>query len=152
MGKVGDVKLANVNKVGEDELFNRLATGTTLTDLLKEVGIGYKLWARWLDSSEGRRQRYADAQEQSAHFFASRAVSTAVNTHEMDSTINSAKLQVETDKWMAAKLNPQYDTRHREVAVNISVGDLHAEAAALLRQVSGDVIEGEAEDVSDVEP
>jgi len=152
MGKVGDVKLANVNKVGEDELFNRLATGTTLTDLLKEVGIGYKLWARWLDSSDGRRQRYADAQEQSAHFFASRAVSTAVNTHEMDSTINSAKLQVETDKWMAAKLNPQYDTRHREVAVNISVGDLHAEAAALLRQVSGDVIEGEAEDVSDVEP
>jgi len=152
MGKVGDIKLANVNKVGEDELFNRLATGTTLTDLLKEVGIGYKLWARWLDSSDGRRQRYADAQEQSAHFFASRAVSTAVNTHEMDSTINSAKLQVETDKWMAAKLNPQYDTRHREVAVNISVGDLHAEAAALLRQVSGDVIEGEAEDVSDVEP
>jgi len=152
MGKVGDVKLANVNKVGEDELFNRLATGTTLTDLLKEVGIGYKLWARWLDSSDGRRQRYADAQEQSAHFFASRAVSTAVNTHEVDSTINSAKLQVETDKWMAAKLNPQYDTRHREVAVNISVGDLHAEAAALLRQVSGDVIEGEAEDVSDVEP
>jgi len=152
MGKVGDVKLANVNKVGEDEFFNRLATGTTLTDLLKEVGIGYKLWARWLDSSDGRRQRYADAQEQSAHFFASRAVSTAVNTHEVDSTINSAKLQVETDKWMAAKLNPQYDTRHREVAVNISVGDLHAEAAALLRQVSGDVIEGEAEDVSDVEP
>tara|TARA_R100001480_G_scaffold35863_3_gene48317 strand:- start:978 stop:1436 length:459 start_codon:yes stop_codon:yes gene_type:complete len=152
MGKVGDVKLANVNKVGEDELFNRLATGTTLTDLLKEVGIGYKLWARWLDSSDGRRQRYADAQEQSAHFFASRAVSTAVNTHEMDSTINSAKLQVETDKWMAAKLNPQYDTRHKEVAVNISVGDLHAEAAALLREVSGDVIEGEAEDVSDAEP
>ena len=149
MGKVGDVKLANVNNVGEDELFNRLATGTTLTELLKEVGIGYKLWARWLDSSDGRRQRYADAQEQSAHFFASRAVSTAVNTHEVDSTINSAKLQVETDKWMAAKLNPQYDTRHKEVAVNISVGDLHAEAAALLRQVSGDVIEGEAEDVSD---
>lgn len=152
MSKVGDVKLANVNKVGEDELFNRLATGTTLTELLKDVGIGYKLWARWLDSDDGRRIRYAEAQEQSAHFFASRAVSTAVNTHEVDSTINSAKLQVETDKWMAAKLNPQYDTRHKELAVNINVGDLHAEAAALLRQVSDDVIEGEAEDVSDAEP
>ena len=151
MGAIGDAKIAEVNKIGEDELFNRLTTGTTLTDLLKEIGIGYKLWARWLDSVEGRRQRYAEAQEQAAHFYASRAVTTAVNTHVEDNTINSARLQVDTDKWMAAKLNPQYDTRHKEVAVNISVGDLHAEAAALLREVSGDVIEGEAEDVSDVE-
>ena len=70
--------------------------------------------------------------------------------HAEDNSIHSARLQVDTDKWMAAKLNPQYDTRHKEVAVNISVGDLHAEAAALLREVSGDVIEGQAEDVTDV--
>tara|TARA_B100001057_G_C22235852_1_gene713833 strand:- start:21 stop:479 length:459 start_codon:yes stop_codon:yes gene_type:complete len=151
MGKVADVKLANVTKIGEDELFNRLATGTTLTDLLKDIGIGYKLWSRWLDMADGRRQRYAEAQEQSAHFFAARAVNTAVSVHTEDNSIHSARLQVDTDKWMAAKLNPQYDTRHKEVAVNISVGDLHAEAAALLREVSGDVIEGQAKDVSDAE-
>ena len=151
MGKVADVKLASVNQIAEDELFNRLATGTTLSELLKDIGIGYKLWARWLDMAEGRRQRYVEAQEQSAHFFASRAVNTAVSVHAEDNSIYSARLQVDTDKWMAAKLNPQYDTRHKEVAVNISVGDLHAEAAALLREVSGDVIEGKAEDVSDVE-
>ena len=151
MGKVADVKLANVTKIGEDELFNRLATGTTLTDLLKDIGIGYKLWSRWLDMADGRRQRYAEAQEQSAHFFAARAVNTAVSVHTEDNSIHSARLQVDTDKWMAAKLNPQYDTRHKEVAVNISVGDLHAEAAALLREVSGEVIEGEVNDVGEVE-
>ena len=150
MGKVADVKIASVNQIGEDELFNRLATGTTLSELLKDIGIGYKLWARWLDMSEGRRQRYVEAQEQSALFFASRAVNTAVSVHAEDNSIHSARLQVDTDMWMAAKLNPQYDTRHKEVAVNISVGDLHAEAAALLREVSGDVIEGQAEDVTDV--
>jgi len=48
-------------------------------------------------------------------------------------------LQVDTDKWMASKLNAQYDTRQRDVAINISVNDLHAQAAQLL----GDVIEGE---------
>ena len=149
MGKVADVKLANVTKIGEDELFNRLATGTTLTDLLKDIGIGYKLWSRWLDMADGRRQRYAEAQEQSAHFFAARAVNTAVSVHTEDNSIHSARLQVDTDKLMAAKLNPQYDTRHKEVAVNISVGDLHAEAAALLREVSGDVIEGEAKEIVD---
>ena len=150
MGKVADVKLGSVNQIGEDELFNRLATGTTLSELLKAIGIGDKLWARWLDMSDGRRPRYVEAQEQSAHFFASRAVNTAVSVHAEDNSIHSARLQVDTDKWMAAKLNPQYDTRHKEVAVNISVGDLHAEAAALLREVSGDVIEGQAEDVTDV--
>ena len=46
---------------------------------------------------------------------------------------------------MASKLNAQYDTRQRDVAINISVNDLHAQAAALL----SDVIEGEAEEVDD---
>ena len=54
--------------------------------------------------------------------------------------VNVARLQVDTDKWMASKLNAQYDTRQRDVAINISVNDLHAQAAQLL----GDVIEGEA--------
>ena len=54
--------------------------------------------------------------------------------------VNVARLQVDTDKWMASKLNAQYDTRQRDLAINISVNDLHAQAAQLL----GDVIEGEA--------
>ena len=60
-------------------------------------------------------------------------------------TVNVARLQVDTDKWIASKLNAQYDTRQRDVAINISVNDLHAQAAALL----GDVIEGDAVEVDD---
>ena len=54
-------------------------------------------------------------------------------------------------KWYAAKLNQQYDTRQRDVAVNISVTDLHAQAAALLAsvQANDDVIEGEWSDAED---
>ena len=65
--------------------------------------------------------------------------------------VNVARLQVDTDKWIASKLNSQYDTRQRDVAVNISVTDLHAQAAQLLNTVEmGDVIDVDAEDVSDV--
>jgi hypothetical protein len=46
-------------------------------------------------------------------------------------------------KWKAAKASPEYDTRQRDVAINISVNDLHAQAAALLNEVGGDIIEGE---------
>jgi hypothetical protein len=53
-------------------------------------------------------------------------------------------LKVDTDKWFASKMNAQYDTRQRDVAINISVTDLHAQAAQLL----GDVIDGDATDVT----
>jgi len=40
-------------------------------------------------------------------------------------------------------MSPEYDVRQRDVAINISVNDLHAQAAMLLNSVTDDVIEGE---------
>jgi len=143
MGEIGKTKLAAVEAVGEDEILERIASGVSMQQICRELNIGTKLWYKWLDSVKGRRERYNAAQAEAAHFYANRAVETAQNTDP--SMVNVARLQVDTDKWIASKLNAQYDTRQRDVAINISVNDLHAQAAALL----GDVIEGEAEDVSD---
>jgi hypothetical protein len=143
MGEIGKTKLAAVEAVGEDEILERIASGVSMQQMCRELNIGTKLWYKWLDSVKGRRERYNAAQAEAAHFYANRAVETAQNTDP--SMVNVARLQVDTDKWIASKLNAQYDTRQRDVAINISVNDLHAQAAALL----GDVIEGEAEDVSD---
>lgn len=149
MGKVGDVKLAKLTEIGEEEMFEKITSGTTVTDLLAEVNVGWRLWGRWLDSAKGRRQRYEEALQQAAHFYASRAVNAAQNA--TPDAVNVARLQVDTDKWIAAKLNQQYDTRHKEVAVNISVNDLHAQAAELLRSVgSGDTIDLDAGDYEEV--
>jgi len=141
--EIAIAKLAALDKVGEDDLFELLATGTSMRDLCKQHDVGHKLWYRWLDSAPGRRDRYEAALMEAAHFFADRAVKTAQMTDP--STVNADRLKVDTDKWIASKLNSQYDTRQKDVAINISVNDLHAQAAQLL----GDVIEGEAEDVSD---
>jgi hypothetical protein len=143
MGEIGKTKLAAVEAIGEDEILERIASGSSMQQMCRELNIGTKLWYKWLDSVKGRRERYNAAQAEAAHFYANRAVETAQNTDP--SMVNVARLQVDTDKWIASKLNAQYDTRQRDVAINISVNDLHAQAAALL----GDVIEGEAEDVSD---
>jgi hypothetical protein len=58
---------------------------------------------------------------------------------------------VDTDKWMASKRNVAYDVRQRDVAVNISIGDLHAQAAELMREIDAGnvVIEGDFDDVTD---
>ena len=149
MGEIGNAKLAALDQVGEEELFEKLTTGTSVTDLIREYNVGWKLWYRWLDSAKGRRQRYQEALDMAGHFYAARAVQTAQQADA--GSVNVARLQVDTDKWYAAKLNQQYDTRQRDVAVNISVTDLHAQAAALLAsvQASDDVIEGEWSDAED---
>ena len=143
VGEVGKAKMAALDAVGEDDIFERIAQGETMQMLCKQYDIGTKLWYKWLDSVEGRRGRYNAAQAEAAHFYAKRAVQTSqAATPDM---VNVARLQVDTDKWIASKLNAQYDTRQRDVAINISVNDLHAQAAALL----GDVIEGDAVEVRD---
>ena len=149
MGEVGDTKLAALDQVGEDVLFEKLTNGTSVTDLIREQNVGWRLWYRWLDKAQGRRQRYQEALDMAGHFYAARAVQTAQQADV--GSVNVARLQVDTDKWYAAKLNQQYDTRQRDVAVNISVTDLHAQAAALLAsvQASDDVIEGEWSDAED---
>ena len=143
ISNVAKAKLAALEEIGEDELFEQIAGGLTVRNLMKKYDVGYKLWARWLDAKAGRRDRYAAAQLEAGHFYAERAVDTAQNTDP--SMVNVARLQVDTDKWIASKLNAQYDTRQRDVAINISVNDLHAQAAQLL----GDVIEGDAVEVDD---
>ena len=143
ISNIAKAKLAALEEVGEDELFEQIASGKSVRSLMKERDIGYKLWSRWLDAKTGRRDRYAAAQLEAGHYYAERAVDTAQNTDP--SMVNVARLQVDTDKWMASKLNAQYDTRQRDVAINISVNDLHAQAAQLL----GDVIEGEVVEVDD---
>ena len=149
VGEVGMAKMAALDAVGEDDIFERIAQGETMQTLCKQYDIGTKQWYKCLDGVDGRRDRYNAAQAEAAHFYANRAVQTSqAATPDM---VNVARLQVDTDKWIASKLNAQYDTRQRDVSVNISVTDLHAEAAALLNSVEmKDVIDVDAEDVSDV--
>ena len=133
VGEVGKAKIVAIEQVGEDEILERIASGVSVRTLMKEFNVGYKLFAVWLDSAEGRRGRYEAAQHEAGHFYAERAVDTAQNAQPED--VNVSRLKVDTDKWMASKMNAKYDTRQRDVAINISVSDLHAQAAQLLNDV-----------------
>lgn len=136
-------KLAELDALGEDEIFDRIASGISMRRVTRDLGIGHKLWYKWIDAVSGRRGRYEASLMEAAHFYADRAVETAQKSEP--STANVDRLRVDTDKWYASKLNQQYDTRQRDVAINISVSDLHAQAAQLL----GDVVDAEAVDVTD---
>ena len=142
LSEVAKEKLAALDARGEDDIFEEIAKGVSMRQMCAKMNVGHKLWYRWIDSVNGRRSRYEAALMEAAHFYADRAVETAQGTEP--ATVNADRLKVDTDKWIASKLNAQYDTRQRDVAINISVNDLHAQAAQLL----GEVVEGEAEDVT----
>ena len=137
-----EVKMARMDAVGEDEIFNQIEGGKYLKDICNEMRIGYKFFNVWLRAVEGREQRYRDALRAAGHTYAAKSVETAENA-TMEN-VPLARLQSERYGWYAAKLNDQYDTRQKDVSVNINVGDLHAQAMELLRDVTPtDVIDHE---------
>jgi hypothetical protein len=145
--KIGAMKLAKLDEVGEDELFEQIADGKLVKNLIREMDVGWKLWGKWIDREDGRRGRYDAALLAAGHVFAERAVETAQNATPED--VNVSRLKVDTDKWMAAKRNAAYDVRQRDVAVNINIGDLHAQAAELLKELDKTgAIDGDFVDVT----
>ena len=140
MGKLTRERVAALEEYGEDALFERILSGQTVRSIVLGDNIGWRAFYGWLKKAEGREERYKAVLEQASHAIAARAVDTAqAATPDM---VNVARLQVDTDKWYAAKLNPIYDTRAKEVSVTLRVEDLHAQAAALISaEVESEVID-----------
>lgn len=150
MGKLMREQVKALEQIGEERLFDRILGGETVRSLAADLGIGWRTWYKFIDSAPGRRQRYDETLRDAGHAYAARAVETAQNA--TPETVNVARLQVDTDKWIAAKLNSQYDIRQKDISVTLKVEDLHAQVAAMIAQeVEADIIEGVAEELDDVE-
>lgn len=149
MGRITKERIKQLNDIGEDVIFERIMAGHTVKALLAEWGsMGWGTWYKWLDDEPGRRDKYDKVLKRAGHAYAQRAVETAqMATPE---TVNVARLQVDTDKWIAGKLNSVYDTRQKETTVTLRVEDLHSQAAALIsEQAERAVIDAVYEDVTD---
>jgi hypothetical protein len=94
----------------------------------------------WINQTEERKEAVLRARKLKAEKLVEDALDIADSADECSvGGINKARLQVETRKWMASKLNPDDYGDKSGPLVNISVGDLHLQA---LKQINrGDVIE-----------
>ena len=150
MGKVMRERIKQLDELGEEELFERIASGMTVKSLILGMGMGWRAFYKWVDAEEGRRGRYEDALKQAGHAYAARAVETAQNA--TNENVAVARLQVDTDKWIASKLNAAYDVRQKEVNVTVTIEDLHAQAAAMIaEQAERAVIDAVYEDVTEAD-
>jgi hypothetical protein len=143
MGKVGKTKLQMLTDVGEEEILGMISNGKNPSDVIKHFNVGWNIFYKWVNDEEGRAARYKQARDVAGHKYASKAEEVAEAIHLQEASVNSARLAVDTYKWLAAKANDTYDTRQSNVAVNVSVTDLHAQAAKLMASIGGDVIDAE---------
>jgi hypothetical protein len=58
---IDQMNMKKLDDIGENNLFDRLAAGQTMTGLVKELGIGKRLFYKWMRSVEGREDRYYSA-------------------------------------------------------------------------------------------
>lgn len=129
MGKIMNSQIEHLKEHRED-ILEAIAEGTHVRTLFERYQCGRRAFYKWLNSDPELMAEYRQAQEAAGHMYAYRAVETAQEA--TPENVNVARLQVNTDQWMAAKLNQQYDTRQKEVAVTLRIEDMHAEMARIV--------------------
>lgn len=116
-----------LDKLGEDQLFDQLAAGSTTNALVASIGVGKRSFYSWLRNEEGRMERYYAARKQWADYLAEETLSIADSAVDA-SDAQVAKLRIETRKWLAGQANPDNWAARREALVNINIQDQHLKA------------------------
>ena len=121
------MKMKKLDDIGENNLFDRLAAGQTMTGLVKELGIGKRLFYKWMRSVEGREDRYYAARKEWANYLAEETLSIADNIADA-SDAQVAKVRIDTRKWLAAQANPDNWAARKDPLVQINIHDQHLKA------------------------
>ena len=131
-------QLRKLDELGEEKIFSVIEGGMTTRAAIKHFEVGNRTFYKWLDSDEGRRQRYFQARKRWADMIAEEVVDIAdgaVDAH--DATVR--KLRIDARKWVASRVNPDEWGERRDPLLNISLGDQHL--TALKDLMNGQLIE-----------
>ena len=115
-----------------------IAQGMTIGRLAEFIECSRPILSLWLNHTHERRAAVLKARKLKAEKLAEEALEIADQVDETsNSGVNKARLQVDTRKWMAGKLDPENygDTAKTQVTVNL--GDLHLQA---LKHMKAEVI------------
>ena len=121
------MNMKKLDDIGENNLFDRLAAGQTMTGLVKELGICKRLFYKWMRSVEGREDRYYAARKEWANYLAEETLSIADNIADA-SDAQVAKVRIDTRKWLAAQANPDNWAARKDPLVQINIHDQHLKA------------------------
>ncbi len=129
-------QIRKINEVGEDAILSALAGGKPVVQTIDSLQVGRRAFYKWLDSAEGRRERYEQARRYCADSLAEETLAIAdgaVDAH--DATVR--KLRIQSRQWLAGNMNPDKWRETKGPLVNVTLGDQHLQA---LKDISGSVV------------
>lgn len=113
-----------------DKICSHIAEGGYATNL-KRFGLPHEATVcRWLNENEAFREAYARARERRAETFADQMVEIADTCEDPQ----KARLQIDTRKWIAAKLLPRVYGENQRVEVQHTISETAARVLADLAQ------------------
>ena len=124
---IENAHMSRLDKFGEDVIFDDIAEGMKIRDLIKKYGVGNRGFYSWLKKADGRRERYRQAQVRQAQMYAEECISIADATADAQEA-QVSKLRIDARKFMASKLDPSVYGDQRAPLVNITVGSTHLNA------------------------
>lgn len=150
---------------GIEGLLAKIASGVTITKLGKDFGVSRNFMSTWLSKTAGR-ERIDAAKREAAAALVDECLEIADDAVQ-DRDDRTAKLRIETRRWLAGRLDPETFAEQRAPLVEFNLGELHLDALRAVEarvkaaggggaiQSSGEgvsVIEGEAMRLRDAEP
>ena len=115
-----------------------IAQGMTIGRLAEFIECSRPMLSFWINQTEERRTAVLGARKLKAEKLAEEALEIADQVDETsNSGGNKARLQVDTRKWMAGKLDPENYGDTAKTQVNVNLGDLHLQA---LKHLKAEVI------------
>jgi hypothetical protein len=111
---------------GIEFVSSHIAEGMTIGRLAEFIECSRPMLSFWINQTEDRKNAVLSARKLKAEKLAEDAMDIA--DCASSSAVNKARLQVDTRKWMASKLDPEGFGEKSNTEVNISIGDLHLQA------------------------
>lgn len=104
-----------------NEICERIANGESLIQICRDENMpSRETVRRWCDESSQFCGMYAHAREQQAHYFVDEMIEIADKVLEDSAAVQKARLQIDTRKWAAAKLNKAAYGDGAEKIININ--------------------------------
>jgi hypothetical protein len=137
---------SNLDKIGEQTLLEKVASGMTMAGLARELRISNLSLYHWIKKDPDRQERFAQARAIAADQWADECLDIADQTDNLNAQAD--RLKIETRKWLAGVTNPdKYKSAPAQANVQVNVNQLHLDA---LRQLN--LGHQEQEPVIDITP
>lgn len=112
---------------GEDELFDRVASGERISSIIAQLRVSEGAFYAWTETTPERAEQFSRARARAAHALAEQGLEIVDSATVVEA--NLANVRARYRQWLASKWNQQtYGDNKNQVTVQLSINTAHLQA------------------------